>query len=138
MRPTLRLIVLGGQDEPAFIEDAIAAGARGVLSHEASEASLRQALEVVRDGSVWAPRKILSRLLDRASEAPQSPATIHLTVKELDVVRMLVLGLSNREIAHALGVEPATIKGHLGRLMRKAAVRSRTALTLRAIEHRWG
>ena len=150
MRPAMRLLVLGGGDDPTFIERALGAGARGVLAYEASEADLLMAIRVVLDGSVWAPRRILARMLDRllpgardgapgASRVRRDQAAIvHLTGKELGVLRMLILGLSNLEIARELKVEPATVKAHLGRLMRKAGVRSRTALTVYALDHKWG
>lgn len=138
LRPNLRLLVIGGDDEPEFIETAIAAGARGVLSFTASVDEVRMAVNVVRDGSVWAPRRILSRLLDRANDAPPLGASeVHLTCREIEVLDLLLLGLSNREIAHALDVEQATVKAHLGRLMRKAAVTNRTALGVHAMGAKW-
>lgn len=137
LRPKIRLLVLGGDNQPEFIEAVIGAGARGVLSHQATEQELRMAVSVVNDGSVWAPRKILSRLLDRANEPAPAPAEVHLTKRELEVLRLLMLGLSNREIAHALSVEQATVKAHLGRLMRKAGVANRTALGVHALESKW-
>jgi DNA-binding NarL/FixJ family response regulator len=138
MRPNLRLLVIGGDDRPEFIERAIAAGARGVLSFNASANEVRMAVEVVSDGSVWAPRRILSRLLDRATDSPPPAAVeVHLTRRELEVLNLLLLGSSNREIAHALEVELPTVKAHLGRLMRKAHVTNRTALGVHATEARW-
>jgi DNA-binding NarL/FixJ family response regulator len=138
MRPKIRLLVIGGENEPEFIEEAIAAGARGVLSLSATADEVRMAVEVVSDGSVWAPRRILSRLLDRATDAPPpAAAEVHLTRRELEVLDLLLLGLSNREIAHALDVEQATVKAHLGRLMRKAGVSNRTALGVHAMEAKW-
>jgi DNA-binding NarL/FixJ family response regulator len=137
LRPRIRLLVMGGDNQLEFIEQVIGAGARGVLSSESTEEELRMAVSVVSDGSVWAPRKVLSRLLDRANEAPRGAAPVHLTKREIEVLNMLIQGLSNREIAHALAVELATVKAHLGRLMRKAGVDNRTALGVHAIEAKW-
>lgn len=67
-RPQLRLIVMGAEKDFDYIERVIGAGAKGYLSQSASEDELRMALDVVRDGSVWAPRKVLARLLERARE----------------------------------------------------------------------
>jgi DNA-binding NarL/FixJ family response regulator len=138
MRPRIRLLVIGGDNQPEFIEQSLAAGARGVLSFAASAEEVRMAVEVVSDGSVWAPRRILSRLLDRANDTqPPAAAEVHLTRRELEVLDLLLLGLSNREIAHSLDVEQATVKAHLGRLMRKAGVKNRTALGVHAMEAKW-
>ena len=136
MRPHVRLVVLGGTPEMDFVEQAILAGARGVLSHDASENELRMAVQVVREGSVWAPRKVLSRLLDRAG-SKAAPEKVHLTPREVEVLRLLVRGLSNREIADELKVELATVKAHLGRMMRKAGVSNRTALGTVAVSQCW-
>jgi DNA-binding NarL/FixJ family response regulator len=140
LRPRIRLLVLGGGDRPEFIEAAVAAGARGVLSYTASEDEVRMAVKVVSEGSVWAPRKILSALLDRAlTAAPQTSAAgdVKLTRRELQVLQLLLAGMSNREIAQALTVEQPTVKAHLARLMRKAGVTNRTALGVLAVEAKW-
>jgi len=141
LRPNLRLLVIGGPTNEGFMEQVILAGARGVLSYQATEADLRLALNVVRDGSVWAPRRVLSRLLDRAT-AVQTAQTasvggVHLTNREHEVLTLLILGLTNREIAHALSLEVSSVKAHLTRLMGKAGVSSRTALGVHAIEEKW-
>jgi len=139
LRPHLSVIVLGVETDPDHIERVIGAGAKGYLSHSANEAELRMAIEVVRDGSVWAPRKVMARLLETSLQENASPpvAAVKFTKRELEVLRLLVMGHPNRQIASALGVDEGTVKAHMGRLMRKASVDNRTALTMRAIERRW-
>lgn len=138
-RPGLAVIVLGSENDPEHIERVIGAGAKGYLSRAANEAELRMAIDVVRDGSVWAPRKVMARLLEHTMQepvvAPIPPVTF--TKRELEVLRLLVLGHPNRQIAVALGVDEGTVKAHMGRVMRKAGVDNRTALTMRAIERNW-
>jgi len=138
-RPLLAVIVLGAESDAEHIERVIGAGAKGYLSHSANEAELRMAIDVVRDGSVWAPRKVMARLLESArQETPGASAVeVKFTKRELEVLRLLVLGHPNRQIASALGVDEGTVKAHMGRLMRKAGVDNRTALTMRAIERSW-
>src|SRR5579863_10545074 len=63
-RPLLKLIVLGNESSQEYIQRVIGAGAKGYLALTASEAEIRMAIDTVRDGSVWAPRKVLARLLD--------------------------------------------------------------------------
>lgn len=139
LRPQLAVIVLGAETDPEHIERVIGAGAKGYLSHSANEAELRMAIDVVRDGSVWAPRKVMARLLETSRQdvtgIPVAP--VKFTSREVEVLRLLVLGHPNRQIATALGVDEGTVKAHMGRLMRKAGVDNRTALTMRAIERKW-
>lgn len=136
--PKTRIIVVGPAAAPEEISRIIAAGAKGFLPYTASAEELKMAVEVVLDGSVWAPRKVLANLLERADlerkAAAQEP---HFTVREIEVLRLLVLGRSNREIAQGLHVDEGTIKAHLARLMRKAGVDNRTALSVKALQSRW-
>jgi DNA-binding NarL/FixJ family response regulator len=131
-RPSLKLIVLGTDTSAQFIESVIGAGAKGFLPHTAAESEIRMAIETVRDGSVWAPRKILARLLDRQRSSPglrAGQAIPHFTPREHQILELLHRGQSNREIAHVLGIDEGTVKAHMGRLMRKVGVDNRVALT---------
>ena len=137
--PGVRLIVMDNENDMEHTQRVIGAGARGYLSHAAGGAELLGAIEAVRDGSLWAPRKVLARLLELAKrEAAGAPReAVRLTRREVEVLRLLVLGRSNREIAEALGIDEGSVKAHLGRLMRKANVVNRTALTVRVLEDQW-
>jgi DNA-binding NarL/FixJ family response regulator len=136
-RPNLRLVVMGPEPAQEHVERVIAAGARGYLSYAASEGEVRFAIESVDEGSVWASRKVLTRLLDRPPSTVQRVAiheALKLTPREREVLRLLVMGYPNRSIGAALGVDEGTIKAHVGRLMRKVGVVNRTALTMTMLE----
>src|SRR5436305_11379137 len=66
-RPHLRLIVLGLEEDHEYIQRVIGAGARGYLAHTAKPGEVLLAIEIVQDGSAWAPRKVLAKLLDLSS-----------------------------------------------------------------------
>ena len=138
-RPEVKLIVLGAASDLDSIKRVIGAGAKGYLNDSVSANELRMAIAVVQDGSVWAPRKVLARLLasSLSEPAPIQVGEVRFTRREQEVLRLLVRGHGNREIALAMGVEEAAVKAHMGRLMRKAAVGNRTALSMRALERRW-
>ncbi|HTF65565.1 MAG TPA: response regulator transcription factor, partial [Edaphobacter sp.] len=110
------------------------AGAKGYLAHTARENEIRLAIEIVRDGSVWAPRKVLARLLEAsAGERRNVTPEPKFTEREAQVLQLLVAGRPNREIAEALGIDAATVKAHVGRLMRKMGVDNRIALSVQAV-----
>jgi DNA-binding NarL/FixJ family response regulator len=140
--PSLRIIVVGEGLEPLMIEQVIGAGAKGYLAETASEAEIRMALEVVLDGSVWAPRKVLAKLIEggsttAASSTPSADSILkRMTAREREVLELLKDGRSNRAIAEALKIDEATVKAHLGRMLRKTGAHNRVELTLRAIEER--
>jgi DNA-binding NarL/FixJ family response regulator len=136
-RPHLRLIVLGLEEGHDHIQDVIGAGAKGYLTHIASESEMRLAIDIVHDGSVWAPRKVMARLLESAAaEARNSIADPKFTEREGQVLRLLVAGRANKEIAGVLGIDVNTVKAYVGRLMRKVGVENRIALTVQAVNRK--
>jgi len=134
-RPHLRLIVLGLEEDHEYIQRIIGAGAKGYLAHTATEREVRLAIEIVQDGSVWAPRKVLAKLLEESSEAERGSAAKEpkFTERERQVLRLLVAGHPNRAIAEELRIDLITVKAHVGRLMRKVGVENRIALSVQAV-----
>ena len=137
-RPDLRIIVTGSGIDEETILKAIAAGAKGYVDEAASPAEFVQAIRVVNEGSVWAPRRVLSLFIERVSSSPGRifPAgLVTFTDREKEVLEMLVAGRSNKEIGAALGIEERTVKAHVAKLMRKVGVQNRIALSVHAITH---
>ena len=135
-RPGLRLIVIGPAGNDALVMDSIVAGARAYLDLTAGPRVVREAIEVVVSGSIWAPRRLLSRLIDRllqSANGASNPMGPHLTVRERQVMDLILLARSNREIARELGIEERTVKAHVGRLMRKTGAENRIDLSMRAL-----
>jgi DNA-binding NarL/FixJ family response regulator len=135
-RPALRLIVIGPEGNDELIMESIIAGARAYLDLTADIAMVRQAIEVVTGGSIWAARRLLSKLIDRLLKVPDSSLTngaAHLTAREKQVLELILQARSNREIARQLGIEERTVKAHVGRLMRKTGADNRIELTMRAL-----
>jgi len=137
-RPDLRIIVTGtGADDESILK-ALAAGAKGYVDEAASPAEFVQAIRVVNQGSVWAPRRVMSIFIDRVTSAPGKifPAgRVNFTDREKEVLELLVAGRSNREIGQALQIEERTVKAHVAKLMRKVGVQNRIALSVHAITH---
>jgi DNA-binding NarL/FixJ family response regulator len=135
-RPTLKLIVIGPEGSDELVLESIIAGARAYLDLTADIATVRQAVEVVTSGSIWAPRRLLSKLIDRLLKVPDSSLAsgkTHLTDREKQVLELILQARSNREIARQLGIEERTVKAHVGRLMRKTGADNRIELSMRAL-----
>lgn len=135
-RPDLRLVVIGPQGNDELVLDSIIAGARAYLSFTADPETVFKAIEVVTEGSIWAPRKLLSRLIDRLLKTPEnrgSNADLHLTERERQVLELITMARSNREIAEELGIEERTVKTYVGRLMRKTGADNRIKLSMSAL-----
>ncbi len=137
-RPDLRIIVTGTGADDETILKAVAAGAKGYVDEAASPAEFVQAIRIVHQGSVWAPRRVLSIFIERVTSSPGRifPAgRVTFTDREKEVLELLVAGRSNKEIGAALGIEERTVKAHVAKLMRKVGVQNRIALSVHAITH---
>jgi DNA-binding NarL/FixJ family response regulator len=133
--PRLKVIVIGSESAPEYVQRVIGAGAKGYLTHLAKESEIRMAIEIVLDGSVWAPRKVLAKLLE-VNKSASAVETPKITAREDEVLRLLVTGRGNREIASSLGIDEVTVKAHVGRLMRKMGVANRIALTMQVMDQK--
>jgi DNA-binding NarL/FixJ family response regulator len=137
-RPAAKVVVFGEGLDPDQVQAMIAAGAKGYLPETATEEEIRMAMKVVLDGSVWAPRKVLAKLIE-AGGVTSAPGhrgerfSERMTHRELEVLRLLQEGQTNRQIAEAMGIESVTVKAHVGRMLRKAGVKNRVELTLKAM-----
>jgi DNA-binding NarL/FixJ family response regulator len=134
-RPKMRLIVIGPENDDNLVLESIMAGARGYLDLKASPEIVHQAVEVVTSGSIWAPRRLLSTLIDRlmgTSDGSLTNALPRLTERERQVLDLILQAYSNREIAQELGIEERTVQAHVGRLMRKTGAENRLDLLMRA------
>jgi DNA-binding NarL/FixJ family response regulator len=137
-RPDLRIIVTGTGADDETILKAVAAGAKGYVDEAASPSEFVQAIRMVNQGSVWAPRRVLSIFIERVTSSPGRifPAgRVTFTDREKEVLELLVAGRSNKEIGSALGIEERTVKAHVAKLMRKVGVQNRIALSVHAITH---
>jgi len=137
-RPDLRIVVSGSGADDETILKALAAGAKGYVDEAAPPQEFVQAIRIVHQGSVWAPRRVLSIFIERVTSSPGRifPAgRVTFTEREKQVLEMLVAGRSNKEIGAALGIEERTVKAHVAKLMRKVGVQNRIALSVHAITH---
>lgn len=135
-KPALRILVIGPEGNDELVMESIIAGARAYLDISAGPHLVRQAIEVVTAGSIWAPRRLLSKLIDRLLAVPDTSLTNgspHLTAREKEVLDLILMARSNREIARQLGIEERTVKAHVGSLMRKTGADNRIELSMRAL-----
>jgi DNA-binding NarL/FixJ family response regulator len=135
-RPDIRLIVIGPEGDDELVLSAILAGAKAYLDLKAAPEMVRQAIEVVTEGSIWAPRRLLSRLIERLLKGSEGSLTNEnhpLTTREHQVLGHIMMARSNREIALHMGIEERTVRAHVGRLMRKAGVDNRIKLSMSAL-----
>jgi DNA-binding NarL/FixJ family response regulator len=131
-----RVIVLTTFDLDEYVYEALRAGASGFLLKDAPETQLTAAIEVVAGGgSIYAPhatRRIIEAFARPMKATPDGLAD--LTPRELEVLRLVARGRSNREAARALGVSEHTIKTHVAHLLGKLGLRDRVQAVVLAYE----
>jgi DNA-binding NarL/FixJ family response regulator len=137
-------VLLGDRDEPAQSAAALRCGANGYISSSVSAEVMRHALPLVAEGGVFAPPYLFGVVSpsDAPSELQETPvpyaepaALPHagsFTHRELEVLRLLGVGLPNKLIAHRMALKEGTVKVHMRNLMRKLGVSSRTQAALLA------
>ena len=129
--PGIRLLVLGPQENDDLAMEAISAGARAYLDLNSEVEMVRVAIDVVIGGNICAPRRVLRKLIDRLLKVRDSSlinAPPQLTSREKQVIQLILLAQSNREIARKLGIGIKSVTAHVGRLMRKTGTNNRINL----------
>lgn len=129
-------IILTTFDDSDAVLDGIRAGARGFMLKDVSYDQLIAAIRAVAGGATVFQPAVTERLLrvaDRVHIATDAPIE-RLTEREVQVVRLMAGGYSNKEIADALGTAEGTIKNHVSSILAKLGVRDRTRAVLKALE----
>lgn len=131
--PTLILTTF---DDSNIVLDGIRAGARGFMLKDVSYQQLITAIRAVAGGATVFQPAVTERLLRVADQVHVETVTPveTLTAREIEVVRLMAGGYSNREIAYALGTADGTVKNHVSSILAKFGVRDRTRAVLKALE----
>ena len=133
-QPKARILVLTSYAEDKKVSEAILAGAYGFLLKDTSPDELVQTIHSVYADRLTLPQELAHILLGSkmASDEFQSD---DLTQRELDVLRCIAQGMSNKQAAQHLSIETTTVRSHVSSLMRKLGTENRTQLALYAREH---
>jgi NarL family two-component system response regulator LiaR len=129
--PGVRVLVLTSFADDAQIFAALAAGAAGYLLKDIDPQALADGIRDVHVGRPALHPLVASRLMRR--DASSHPAHGDLTARERDVLRLVVEGLANKQIAQRLGIGEKTIKTHVSRVLGKLGVADRTQAAVLAI-----
>jgi DNA-binding NarL/FixJ family response regulator len=128
--PALKLVVLSMHTSPEYISRAVESGADGYLFKDSAVADLVSAIHTVRQNRVFYGSEVQRHLaaLVRGRDATARPTDV-LSAREIEVLRLVALGLSTKEIAGRLEISTRTVETHRGNLMRKLGVHSVAVLT---------
>lgn len=122
-----RVLMLTLHEMPAYVREALAAGAAGYILKDAAIAELKAAIAQIRAGQSAVSLELVNAAM-RAAPLPGREADLSrmLTGRERDVVALVAEGLTNKEIGRRLEISPATVKVHVERIIGKLGVADRT------------
>ena len=133
-KPDLPILMLSTYDNPTYVARAVALGAAGyILKGSASEDLLNAIRTAAAGENAWTRDEL--RRVTGALATPRLAADVEvpLTQRESEVLRQLSLGLTNKEIAQALGISYETVKEHVQHILRKIGVSDRTQAAVWAV-----
>lgn len=139
--PDVRVLILTVHEDEALLRESMRAGASGYIIKHAAESELVAAIHTLEIGGMYVHPKMMGGLftepeLPKALPSANASAFEMLTPREIDVLRLVVQGYTNRQIAEELALSVRTVEGHRGNLTEKLGMHSRVELARYAREHR--
>ncbi len=123
----VRILMLTLHDKPAYVREALAAGASGYVLKDTAIDTLKNAILRVAAGETAIPIELMSAAMRKPETLERAPDLIaSLTQRERQILEHVAEGMTNKEIARALGISPATTKAHVERIIAKLGVSDRT------------
>ena len=135
--PSAKIIMLTVSDEEADLYEAVKSGASGYLLKDSSIEEVAQAIRVVADGQSLISPSMAIKLIDEFKQMSrperQTGPALRLTERELDVLRLVAQGHSNKEIAARLFISENTVKNHVRNMLEKLQLHSRMEAVMYAV-----
>lgn len=136
--PGIKVLVLTTYDDDEWIFDAIRAGASGYLLKDTPREKIVEAIRGTIAGRSFVDPAVAGKLLNQVASNQTQPASLlmeKLTLREVDVLRLVAKGLNNGEIAKQLHLSEGTVRNHISAILGKLGVSDRTQAAVIAIQH---
>ena len=135
--PNLKILILTLHEDDALLREAIKSGASGYILKRAAESELISAIQIVMRGDLYVDPSMLRSLIEEKPKAARSEleSVEPLTPREIDVLKLIVQGYTNRQIGVELNISVRTVEGHRANLSGKLGLRNRVELVRYAREH---
>jgi two-component system response regulator NreC len=133
---TTRILILTVHEDEGLLREAIRSGASGYILKLAAEAELITAIQAIMQGKLYVdPVLMRSMLLEPQVNPRPAPPDPPLTPREVDILKRIVQGYTNKQISEELVISVRTVEGHRANLMEKLGLRSRVELVRYAKHH---
>ena len=135
-RSRTAVIMVTMHDNPAYLREAVRAGAAGYLLKDVSKDDLIDAIRQVATGGAFIESQMLKGMLSEMKPgSTTAPAARNLTKREREILALVAEGLSNRETADKLVLSPETVKSHVAAILEKLNVSDRTQAAIYAVRN---
>jgi two-component system response regulator NreC len=131
--PETKVLVLSMQDDPRYVREAFAVGAKGYVLKEAADSELVAAIREVARGGRYVHPELGARLVAAETEERRRAEEDPLSEREREVLRLLALGHTNQEIAKQLYISVRTAETHRAHIMQKLRLSTRAELVRYAL-----
>ena len=134
--PGVKVLVLSMYDEVSYLDRVLAAGAAGYALKSAADTELLAAVRAVRNGEVFLDPSFTRVVVERyvsGDSAATAPSHDVLTAREVEVLRLLALGHTSREVANQVGLSSKTVETYKARIEDKLGLHGRVALVRYAL-----
>lgn len=133
-RPDIGILVLTVDDSDEKVFQVLQIGVAGYLLKDVDSKTLIQSIHKVYSGEPILSPVVTSKLLEQLIHPTPVKDTCGLSEREMEILRYVVQGASNREVGTALFISEKTVKNHLSSIFRKLAVEDRTQAALKAVK----
>jgi DNA-binding NarL/FixJ family response regulator len=138
--PDVAVLMISTYSDQQLVEECIKAGAKGYVVKDIERFTLKESIRAIHAGGGAVSPAVAATVLDRlraTDDAPTQPSSIPLSNTQLEIVRLIAAGFSNREIADRVHLSQNTVKSHVQEIFRKLDVGNRVEAALMATRKGW-
>lgn len=138
--PDVAVLMISTYSDQQLVEECIKAGAKGYVVKDIERFTLKESIRAIHAGGGAVSPAVAATVLDRlraTDEAPTQPSSIPLSNTQLEIIRLIAAGFSNREIADRVHLSQNTVKSHAQEIFRKLDVGNRVEAALMATRKGW-
>jgi two-component system, NarL family, response regulator DevR len=136
-QPDVKVLIVSTYDDDQLIDACLEAGARGYVIKDIENLSLKQSIRAVHSGEAVLSPSVARRVLERIRQPDDRDGQPLLNKSQLEILRLMGEGFSNREIAAKVHLSENTVKTHVQEIFRKLEVRNRVEAAIRAHREGW-
>ncbi len=135
--PEIAVLMVSTYSDDDLVEECLRAGAKGYVIKDIERLTLKDSIRAVHRGEGAVSPVVAAKVIDRLRGTATTEPEPLLSDRQLEILRLIAEGFSNREIASRVYLSENTVKSHVQEIFRKLQVRNRVEAALRATQEGW-